>query len=100
MFYNIILYQVQYRTGTAGTTISNQAPVKQQSNIKPPQALLQSENTDITEFSNNLSLEDIMKQVVDSTAPTTTTSSPTTNTSETEKEPKVIVRFNYCTYSI
>ena len=92
--------QVQYRAATVApvpatiTPAPAPAPVKQQSPMKPPQQLLQSEN-DIGDFGTNLSLEDIMKQVVDNTThtPTTTiTASPATT-----EDPKVNVRCNYCT---
>ena len=81
-----VVQQVQYRPVQAAT--ASPAPVKQQSPLKPPQQLLESDQ-DVGDFANNLSLDDIMKQVVDQTGATAT------NTED--KDPKVMVRCNYCT---
>ena len=64
--------------------------------MKPPQQLLQSEN-DIGDFGTNLSLEDIMKQVVDNTTHTPTTTITASPATTEDKDPKVNVRCNYCT---
>ena len=83
-----VVQQVQYKPVQAAT--ASPAPVKQQSPLKPPQQLLESDQ-DVGDFtSNNLTLDDIMKQVVDQTGATVAKESD-------DKDPKVMVRCNYCT---
>ena len=87
----VVQQQVAYKPAQAAT--ASPASVKQQSPMKPPQQLLEADQ-DIGDFSNNLSLDDIMKQVVDTQPPVAGTA---TGTGGEEKEPKVLVKCNYCT---
>ena len=73
-----VVQQVQYKPVQA---TASPAPVKQQSAMKPPQQLLESDQ-DMGDLSNNVSLDDIMKQVVDQAGD--------------DKDPRVMVKCNYC----
>ena len=82
-----VVQQVQYKP------VSQAAPaVKQQlqSPLKPPQQLLEADTAEDSAkmiAGDSLSLDDIMKQVVDGQP----------STGGTDSDPKVIVRCNYCT---